>query len=139
MSKKSVVRYSDYSLSLFLSLSFFLSLSLSLSRSLSLSPPLTHTQAHTGTQILLLPPRRQYYFLALAWVTAEVKSRTASVMRHLASFPMQVVPSLHPAEILLLLAYGVANPGKFPAQDKVLVAVVVVWRKVVARFMNRYT
>ena len=59
-------------------------------------------------------------------------------MRHLASSPMQVVPSLHPAEILLLLAYGVANPGKFPAQDKVLVAVVL-WRKVVARFMNRYT
>ena len=60
-------------------------------------------------------------------------------MRHLASSPMQVVPSLHPAEILLLLAYGVANLGKFPAQYKVLVAVVVVWRKVVARFMNRYT
>ena len=66
-------------------------------------------------------------------------SRTAWVMRHLASSPKQVVPSPHPADIFLLLAYGVANPGKFPAQDKVLVAVVVVWRKVVARFMNRYT
>ena len=49
-----------------------------------------------------------------------------------------VVPSLHLAEILLLLASGVVNPGKSPAHDTVLVAVVV-WRKVVARFMNRYT
>ena len=51
---------------------------------------------------------------------------------------MQVVLSLHPAEILPLLASGVINPGESPAYDTVLVAVVV-WRKVVARFMNSYT
>ena len=60
-------------------------------------------------------------------------------MRPLASSPMQVVPGLDLVDILLLNVYGVAIPGKFLAQDKVLVAVVVVWRKVVARFMYRYT
>ena len=58
-------------------------------------------------------------------------------MWHRVSSPMQVVLSFHP-EILPLLVSGVANPGKSLAYDTVLVALVV-WRKVVARFINRYT